>query len=459
MKRSKAEIISRVHTIPEIKFENQQLTSFAGLVIFQALFGRLNLKGRIKRCFSHCKVVPIFGHAAIFFMLVVQLIMGYRRLRDRDYYYDDPMVKRVLGVRHIPDTATISRNLKLADKESVEKIRELNREMVLDRLAGEGLVRATLDFDGSVQSTRRHAEGTAVGFNKKKKGARSYYPLYCSVAQTGQFLDIHHRSGNVHDSNGAVEFMQERFQEVRHILPEAILESRVDSAFFSDDIITDMDELGVEFTASVPFERLAELKAMVENRKRWRSIDDTWSYFETGWKPKAWDDWYRFIFTRQRVAKQNKEPIQLDLFIPKDHDYDYRVIVTNKECSAKKTLRFHHGRGTQEGLFAEAKSCAQLDYIPTRNLCGNQLYTLAAIMAHNLNRELQMGAKPRNRGTGEKRPPLWSFESLGSIRHCLIQRAGKLTNPAGKLTLTMNLNSTVKEELMQYIGESLRKAS
>jgi hypothetical protein len=26
-----------------------------------------------------------------------------------------------------------------------------------------------MDFDGSVQSTKGHAEGTAVGFNKKKK--------------------------------------------------------------------------------------------------------------------------------------------------------------------------------------------------------------------------------------------------------------------------------------------------
>jgi hypothetical protein len=35
-----------------------------------------------------------------------------------------------------------------------------------------------------VQSTKRHAEGTAVGFNKEKKGARSYYPLFCTVAAT-----------------------------------------------------------------------------------------------------------------------------------------------------------------------------------------------------------------------------------------------------------------------------------
>ena len=57
-------------------------------------------------------------------------------------------------------------------------------------MAAEGLSRVTLDFDGSVQSTGRHAEGTAVGFNKQKKGARSYYPLFCTVAQTAQVLDL-----------------------------------------------------------------------------------------------------------------------------------------------------------------------------------------------------------------------------------------------------------------------------
>jgi hypothetical protein len=46
-----------------------------------------------------------------------------------------------------------------------------------------------------------------VGFNKEKKGARGDYPLFCTVAQTGQVLDGLHRSGNVHDSKGSVEFV------------------------------------------------------------------------------------------------------------------------------------------------------------------------------------------------------------------------------------------------------------
>jgi hypothetical protein len=43
--------------------------------------------------------------------------------------------------------------------------------------------------------------------SQAKKGQRSYYPLYCTVAQTGQVLDVLHRSGNVRDSNGGETFV------------------------------------------------------------------------------------------------------------------------------------------------------------------------------------------------------------------------------------------------------------
>ena len=56
MKYSKNEIYSRVRKIPEIRFEDQRLTSFAGLVIFQSLFYDLRLKERLWRCFTHLKV-------------------------------------------------------------------------------------------------------------------------------------------------------------------------------------------------------------------------------------------------------------------------------------------------------------------------------------------------------------------------------------------------------------------
>lgn len=450
MKSSKSEIHVNFHKIPRLRYHKEKkLTSYAGLVIFQALFARLQLRRRLRSCFDH--LGGAYGHGSVVTILVVHLLLGFRRLRGLDYYREDPLVLRVLGLRQLPDVATVSRTLSSTDQEGVEQLRTLMRTMVLERVASENIRRVTLDFDGTVQSTTGHAEGTAIGFNKKKKGARSYYPLLCTLAQTDQFLDVHHRAGNVHDSNGALEFMDDCFKYVREALPTTILESRMDSAFFNADILWLMDAHRVKFSTSVPFERFPKLKQIIEKRRSWTPIDDSWSFFESGWKPESWDKKYRFLFLRQRKKTPHKGELQLDLFEPRDFQYDYKVIVTNKTESAKAILLFHHGRGSQEKIFGEAKQHAALDLIPTRRKYGNQIFRLCSMLAHNLSREIQMAARPKERTTSPKRPALWTFFSLSTIRQHLLHRAGSLARPQGEWTLTINANTKAEAELQNYM--------
>ena len=453
MKFKRSDVVRGVYRIPEIRCEaddGASLTSFAGLVIFQGLFSRFGIKRRLQTCFAHLRRSATYRVHDVVFWLIVHLLVGFRKLRDRDYYHDDPMVQRVLGLKRLPDVATISRTLSAVDEEAVADYRAMSRNLVLDRLEAEQLARVTLDFDGSVLSTGRHAEGTAVGFNKKKKGARSYYPLFCTVAQTAQILDLHHRPGNVHDSNGAKPFIASCVEEVKERLPQAALETRVDSAFFDEDQLVALDREGVQFTASVPFARFPKFKKIIEARKRWRRIDDTWSYFECDWKPACWKQGFRILVVRQKKAVPIKGPIQLHLFEPRSHEYDYQVIVTNKTSSAKPVMEFHHGRGAQEGVFAEGKQFCQMEYVPVRTLYGNQVYCLSAVMAHNLTRELQIDAYERERGTTAKRRNLWGFETLGTLRNRLIRRAGRLIRPQGRVTLVISANEKLREELKLY---------
>jgi hypothetical protein len=455
VKFKQSDVVAAVSKIPQIRFEDPEetsLTSFSGLVIFQALFGRLQLRSRLRACFAHVAVGSIYGPWRIYLWLIVHLLLGFRRLRDRDYYADDPLVLRVLGLTQLPDTSTISRLLAKVDAEAVEKLRKLSRQIVLDRLLIVRLPRLTLDFDGSVMTTMRHAQGTAIGFNKKKKGARSYYPLFCTVAQTAQFFDVHHRPGNVHDSNGARPFMQDCFQTVRDALPGVKLEARIDSAFFDEKQLVSLALDGVEFTCSVPFERFPKLKALIEGRQRWCRIDADWSYFECDWTPDCWRvSGFRIVVIRQRKKVPRKGPLQLDLFEPRSREYDYQVIVTNRKTSASNVMEFHHGRGSQEGIFAEAKSHCQLEYIPVRSLHGNQTYCLASMMSHNLTRELQMQTAGQEYGTTPKRRNLWGFETLSTLRQRLLQRAGRLIRPQGRLTLVTSGNEAVRRDLSRYL--------
>ncbi len=457
MKYSKAEVHCKTHGLPALRFEDSQLTSFSGLILIQTLFTHLGLKERLRRCFSHLTVSPIFGHATLVLCLVLHLMLGYRRLRDIRYYSDDPLVKRTLGLRRLPDVATLSRGLAVADAESARRLQGLLREGVVTRLVALALPRVTLDFDGSVIGTGKWAEGTAVGFNRKKKGQRSYYPLFCTVAQTGQVLGVLHRSGNVHDSHGAKDFILACIATLRAALPKACIEVRMDSAFFSDEIIGSLDAAGVEYTVSVPFERFTDLKGRIEARRIWWSGAAQWDYFDAKWKPKAWNTPRRFLFIRTRVKLQHKDPIQLDLFVPHDYGYEFKVILTNKPLGARKVLVFHNGRGSQEGIFAELKSDNALGYVPTRTWVGNQIYLLSVLLAHNLGRELQMIAHPPARATLEKRPAFWSFERLDTFRRRIIQRAGRLIRPQGQLTLSMPANPAVQDELLHYL-EALQAA-
>jgi hypothetical protein len=381
--------------------------------------------------------------------LVIHVLLGFRELSDVAHYQDDPLVKRVLGLKQLPDVATLSRMLKEADQKSVDKLRQLLTGMVLESLSSLVFPRVTLDFDGSVQSTKRRAEGTAVGFNKKKKGARSYYPLFCTVAQTGQVLAFLHRSGNVHDSKGAREFILQCVQQVRSSLPGVTIEVRMDSAFFSDEIVSALDGKDVEFSISVPFERFVELKQMIESRKRWYSINSEVSYFETAWKPKSWPRRCRFLMIRTETKKQQKGPIQLDLFEPYEYGYEFKVIVTNKNLTAAAVVEYHGGRGSQEGIFGELKTDCQMGYIPVRRRLGNELYLLANLFAFNLIRDLQMRQETPTRKTTRKRSTLWKFERVGTYRRTILQRAGRLSTPSGKLVLTFCAGRNLKKRVLQ----------
>jgi hypothetical protein len=445
MKKSKNSICRRYHAAPTIAFEQHQLTSFSGLQLFSTFFERIALVNRLKRSVGSSGQ---YGLYRIIFILLIHFTIGFRRIRSLDHYRHDPLVKRIAGVDELPSISTISRALASSTESEVSGLRRLSRQLVHEDIVRAGLHRITHDFDGSVISTRRKAEMTAVGFNKKKKGARSYYPLFCTIAQTGQVVDSIMRAGNVHDSNGARKFAEEILKESRSKHAKALLEARFDGAFFSQDIISMLDNNDVEFSASVPFLRLTELKTFIEERERWRNIDEKISWFEMSWKPKSWEKKYRFIFVRKTVEMQNKNPIQLDVFEPIEFGKDYKVIVTNKEGCAADVIAFHEGRGAQEGIFAELKSQNALDYIPFKTLNANIMYMTSAILSHNLSRSLQIATGASIFLAAERKVTGHAFNGIEMLRNMLIRRAGKLTKPHGKLKLTISGDEKFKERYL-----------
>ena len=163
MKISKTQFHANVHSFPELRFEDQRLSSFSGSVVLQAFFQKLRLKDRLQECFAHRDEALVVGFRSVVLILIVHLMLGYRRLRDIDRYREDPVVLRTLGLKRMPHISTISRTLSRVDRGSAEKVRQLSCELVTARLEREQLARVTMDFDGSVilhgKICRRHGGG------------------------------------------------------------------------------------------------------------------------------------------------------------------------------------------------------------------------------------------------------------------------------------------------------------
>lgn len=455
-KVSISDVRSKAYSVPTLRFDEQKLTSFSGLVIIQQLFTTIGLKKQIACCFKAANRHSIYTMSSCVLMLVVHLLLGYRQFRHMDYYRDDPLVCRITGLHRFPNVSTLTRQLATTAPGEQLAMQSMSTNLVLARLVKLALHRVTVDFDGSVTGTCRYAQGAAVGFNRKKKGQRSYYPLLSTVSQTAQVLDVLHRSGNVHDSNGSLEFIEQTLEQVRLKLPNAQLESRMDAAFYSEATVELLERINVNYSISLPFERFPALKSIVESRRRWAPIDANHDGFELQWKPKSWDrKRSRVLIIRQRSKVQKKGPVQLDLFEPYDEKFEYKAIVTNHVMGMANTMKFHNGRGSQEGIFAELKTHAQMDYVPAKRWSVNKIFVTCSVLAHNLTRELQMRTQPADRTTMPKRPALWAFEKLDTIRRRLLLRAGRIINPGGTAIISMAANDEIEVEF-SHILERLR---
>src|SRR2546428_12931851 len=134
MRVAKEDIYTRACSIPTVRFEDQELTSFGGIVVFQKLFAKLSLKERLRRCCAHLSEKNLYHPAVIVQWLIVHLLLGFRKLGDLEVYEDDPLIRRVLGLKVLPDVSTISRALIDFDDLAIEAHHQLNLGQVIDRL-------------------------------------------------------------------------------------------------------------------------------------------------------------------------------------------------------------------------------------------------------------------------------------------------------------------------------------
>jgi hypothetical protein len=458
MRIRKADLGRRVNAPLRLRFQTRGLTSFAGLELVRQFLGEVGLARRLRHHLSGSGLDNDFGVVRMVLLLLGLLIAGGRRLRHLLFLQEDPMVMRFCGMKRVPTPRTVSRWLSRFTRCHRERLLGVNDELVAQAVRRSGLRRLTFDVDGSVVSTGLQTEWAFRGFNPHHRKVPSYYPVTAYEAQTGQIFRVKNRPGNVHDGKASVSFLRDLFAQVRRTLGKGLAtEFRMDGAFFRSDVLDLLESQAATYAIRVPFYTWVGLKTLIQQRRRWRKIDGSISYFARTLFLEPWDKTLRVVVYRKRVHHWTKKNFQLDLFDPADGHFEYSAIVTNTGLNGRNLWFFMAGRGSHEKTYAELKGGFAFDCVPTRNYGANSAWQILSVLAFNLMRSFQAATTASPRSRSRKRRALHAFQTIQSLRYQWLNRAGRFLCPGGRPTLDLGISPGVRDRFL-LMSERLVKA-
>ena len=252
MRYKKHALIARRNKILPINFVRQDMTTYSGLTLIDHYLRLYRIHTRIKQAFKAYGFKGDYSIGDVLFILLIMLIVGAERLHHIEYLQDDPLFKRATRLTRIPHRTKLSTALKQFASDSLKALSELNSELVIEKLTDLGLTEITIDLDGTVISTNGNPTWAFKGYNPIKRGAKSYFPLTAHVGETGHFLSILNRPGNVHDSNRAMFVIR----AIRRQLSDFCIRFRADSAFCVPEVINYLLKNQIGFAIKAPFWKL-----------------------------------------------------------------------------------------------------------------------------------------------------------------------------------------------------------
>jgi len=441
----RADLRRRVNGNLAYRFGRQEVTSHAGLELVREHLRRTGFVDMVHRAVGSSFPKTDFGAVPMLMTLLGLILVGGRRVLHLRSEQGDPIMARFAGLSRLPAPRTVSYWLQCLKDEHVERLARLNRDLVGAALRRTGNRRLTLDVDGSVVTTGRKVQGACRGYNRKRRGARSYYPITAYEAQEGQIVRLLNRPGNINDGAAAVAFVQDLLQQVRETVgSRRPLELRMDGAFFRQDILRVLDNAGADYALKAPFYPWLNLRGVAAEANAdglWKRVDDrTWSHES---QLELWGRRRRVVLYRRQVPHETARNFQLDLFDPDDGHYEYSAILTNKRLNHRNLWHFYNGRGSHEKVYGELKSGFAFDCVPSLSEPANAAWQMLCVLAFNLARNFQTRTLAPARTANRKRRTRRRFDHIQTLRFKLLSRAAVLLRPAGKATLHLGASRTV----------------
>ena len=171
-----------------VEFTGRNLTKFAGISLLRKFLIRFGVKEKFENAVTIEKRDSRFSVGGMLVCLLYAVILDMKRQSDTLMLRLDKVFQKIAGLDDHPVQSTISRFLKRFRVDTAKGIARVNHCLLMKaRRDFEGWYKITLDLDSHVRTTYGHQQRASVGYNSKKPGRPSFYPLLCFIGETRDF--------------------------------------------------------------------------------------------------------------------------------------------------------------------------------------------------------------------------------------------------------------------------------
>jgi hypothetical protein len=214
-----------------------------------------------------------------------------------------------------------------------------------------------------------------TGYNPKRKGALSYYPMFCSIRNIRFILHAKFRGGTTPSLKEMIGFLRNSITKaLKHVKK---IKLRLDSEYYRCEVIEFLDNL------KYPYTIVADITEGIKKRKDklvYKEIGDNFSVSHFYFCLKNFKEKYKYVVRRKKLKEE--ETKQGTLFVL--NSYAYRVLITNMEDADYDIWRFYRKHADVENVIKEGKGEFQHHKMPSVKYLVNLTYFWTVILGYNL---------------------------------------------------------------------------
>lgn len=366
------------------KFDSNTVSNVPSFTYLEAAKSIIDFKSLISDNISYQKAPnAIFQPADIIDFMVDASILGYSRFSHYENLREDAGYLMVKDF-NVPSEKVCRDLLKAMPEESVNELRELNKNLLATIAKTQPAKEVILDFDDTVCTVFGNQEGSENGYNPRYKGRPSFKEKVGIISKTDELLNLTLEEGTHHSNHEFLSFLESCIET----LPKTwyLKRIRADRGFFDQKNFRYCEDNGIEYVIKAKMQNGVKkiINYVNENPDQypWVKIDNTFSVTEIRVPLKSWDRERRFVLIKKSLPKSNKNG-QL-LF--EEFTYEYQAIVTNVDyLTAEEIFNDYNQRCNIENKIDELKEGFAFDQNTQINRKCNELYLLIKMIAFNLN--------------------------------------------------------------------------